>query len=540
MNNYTEYAGELHRRSLGQYFTHPKVAGFMVRWVLGSGHNVLFDPAFGLGAFREAVRKEGAIGFSASEIDPQIIRFWERQAGQAAEFVAVEDYLLSWGKAHPNIVCNPPYMRFQKFLNRKAVFSDFERKLGIRLSGYTNTASAFLVKSISELAPTGRLAYIMPLEFLNAGYGTIVKQQLIESRHLAAILSLDCEKDVFPDVTTSIGIVLFDKAVRQDTVKFYSLRSVEDLSDFHRINPISEMPCSRLDPNQKWLPLFQKSIFAVDTKESTVLRSFGRFSRGIATGANEFFVLRPSSARKLAVDEGSECVPCITKSSQVCAPIFDVSDYAALYAADKPVLLFSPKERQSCGAAEYIKSGEAAGFNARFLTKNRKPWYKTESRRPAPLLLGAFSRGGYKVILNRTNTLHLTCFHGFQPNLFGEQHLEHIFLYLWSNIGRGFVSLSMRKYGDSLDKFEPNDLNDALVPSADFLAAMPEDKVPAAVREIVQTGRAPNWVEDFFAQLKVGQEKESVFVRNDEKKVRRRRTPPKAIRPEPKVGALRT
>lgn len=500
----------------------------MVQWVLGSGHTVLFDPAFGLGAFREPVRKESAIGFSASEIDPHIIRFWERQAGQTAEFVAVEDYLLTWGKVHQNIVCNPPYMRFQKFLNRKAVFSSFQKKLGIRLSGYTNTASAFLVKSISELAPAGRLAYIMPLEFLNAGYGTIVKQQLIESRHLSAVLHLDCEKDVFPDVTTSIGIVLFDKAVRQDTVKFYSLRSVDDLSEFYRICPISEVPCGRLDPSQKWLPLFQKSVFAVDTKESTVLRSFGRFSRGIATGANEFFVLRPSSVRKMAIDEDSECVPCITKSSQVCAPVFDASDYAALYTTDKPVLLFSPKQKQSCGAAEYIKYGETAGFNVRFLTKSRKPWYKTESRHPAPLLLGVFSRGGYKVILNRTKALHLTCFHGFQPNLFGEQHLEHIFLYLCSNIGRELISLSMRKYGDSLDKFEPNDLNDALAPSADFLAAMPKDKVPAAVQEIAQTGRAPSWVEGFFAQLKLGQVTESVFAHKEEKR---------PFHPKPKVGA---
>ena len=506
MNSYAEYAGNGHRRSLGQYFTHPKVASFMVRWVLGSGHKALFDPAFGLGAFREALRKEAAIGFSASEVDPQIIRFWERQAGQSAEFVALEDYLLSWGKAHPNIVCNPPYMRFQKFLNRKAVFSGFERKLGIRLSGYTNAASAFLVKSISELAPTGRLAYLMPLEFLNTGYGVVVKQKLIESGHLFAVLRLDCEKDVFPEVTTSIGIVLFDNAVRHASVKFYSLKSIEDLAGFHGISSVSEVSCSNLDPRQKWLPLFQESAFAVDAEESTVLRSFGSFSRGIATGANEFFVMRPSSARKFAIDEGSDCVPCIAKSSHVCASIFEASDYAALHEADKPVLLFSPKERRSFGAAEYIKYGEAAGFNARFLTKHRKPWYKTESRRPAPLLLGVFSRGRYKVVLNRSKALNLTCFHGFQPNLFGEQYLDQLFLYLWSNVGREVVSLSMRKYGDALDKFEPNDLNVALVPSTGFLGAMPKGRALAAVQEIGQTGRAPDWVEEFFAPLKIARD----------------------------------
>ena len=510
MSRCVEGPDENRRRALGQYFTHPKVADFMVRWVLGSGQKALFDPAFGLGAFWEALPKRSRIGFSASEIDPDIIQAWKRKTGASASFVAAEDYLLSWGKGHPNIVCNPPYMRFQKFLNRKAVCRDFQRKLGIRLSGYTNTASAFLIKSISELAPSGRLAYIMPLEFLNTGYGTVVKQQLIDSRHLFAILRLDCEKDVFPDVTTSIGIVLFDSAVRHTSVKFYSLKSVEDLPRFRQIGPVSQVSFGGLDAKHKWLPLFEKRKFAVDSRGSTLLSSFGRFSRGIATGANDFFVLRPSSARKFAIEEGSECVPCITKSSQIRKPVFEAPDYAALYEADRPILLFSPNKDRSVGAGEYIKYGESAGFNARFLTRNRKPWYKTESRRPAPLLLGVFSRGGYKVVLNRSNALSLTCFHGFQPNLFGEQYLEHLFLYLWSNVGREIVSLSMRKYGDSLDKFEPNDLNAALTPSADFLAAMPKDKLPAAIQKIGETGRAPRWVENFFAPLKVAPKAEAV------------------------------
>ena len=91
----------------------------MMRWTLGSERNDLFDPAFGLGAFWEAVREDASIRFSASEIDPQIIRFWEQETAESAEFLAVEDYLLSWGKVHSNIVNNPPDLRFQKFLNRK-------------------------------------------------------------------------------------------------------------------------------------------------------------------------------------------------------------------------------------------------------------------------------------------------------------------------------------------------------------------------------------------------------------------------------------
>lgn len=114
-----------------------------------------------------------------------------------------------------------------------------------------------------------------------------------------------------------------------------------------------------------------------------------------------------------------------------------------------------------------------------------------------------FSRGGYKVVLNKSRALNLTCFHGFRPNLFGHRYLEHLFLYLLSETGTEIVSLSMRKYGDSLDKFEPNDLNGALVPSAGFFSSMPAAKVSGAVKAVEETEQLPQWAEDFFAPLKI-------------------------------------
>ena len=503
MLEYIQHVGDTHRKSFGQYFTHPDVAGFMTRWVLRSGKKSLFDPAFGLGAFRDAVPQDSKVTFSACEIDPRIIKFWERQTGERSGFIAGEDYLRSWGGKHDNIACNPPYMRFQKFLNRGIVFQEFQRHLGIRLSGYTNTASAFLLKSLSELRASGRMAYIMPLEFLHTGYGSLVKEKLIASRHLFAILRFDCEKDIFPDATTSVGIILYDTAVRHTSVKFYAVQSLTQLAMFDAIEPVSDVPLEELDPKSKWLPLFQKQAYAADPAKMTTLDSFGRFSRGIATGANEFFVLRPSTAKEKGIDRKSECVPCITRSSQLYKPVLDPTDYDALSDADHPVLLFSANGAHSKEAETYIQFGERQGFNDRFLTKNRTPWYKTEQREPSPLLLGVFSRGGYKIIFNKSQVLNLTCFHGFQPNPFGREYIEHLFLYLSSRTGREIISLSMRQYGASLDKFEPNDLNGSSVPSQTFFASISAEKVATAVRALSETGQVPQWAEDLFASLKI-------------------------------------
>ena len=67
----------------------------------------------------------------------------------------------------------------------------------------------------------------MPLEFLNTGYGEIVKRRLIADSHLAAMIRLDCEKDVFPDAITSAGIILYDSSRKFSNVAFHAVESID-------------------------------------------------------------------------------------------------------------------------------------------------------------------------------------------------------------------------------------------------------------------------------------------------------------------------
>ena len=497
---YLDTVGETHRKTFGQFFTHPKVADFMVQWVAGSKNRHIHDPGFGLGAFYIAASKL-RVRFTASEVDPQILNYCRNANPNSDIDVSREDYLLSWGKTFGNVVCNPPYMRFQKFKNRDLVFHRFEEELGIRLSGYTNSASAFLVKSLSELEPSGRLAYIMPLEFLNTGYGTLIKERLTDGAHLSAIISLECEKDVFPDSITSVGIILYDSSSRFSNVRFFTASSIESLSSILDEEPISKIPYTQLVPSDKWLAYFEGDSISVSNEKSTTLDYYGRFTRGIATGANEFFVLRPSDAAKLELED-SELTRIITKSSQIQKPFFTDDDHSALTHSDEPALLFSPNSGLSDKGRDYIRFGEQQRFHQRFLTNSRTPWYKTESRVPSPLLLGVFARGKFKIVRNESSALNLTCFHGFQPNLSGLKYLDHIFLYLSSAVGQEIISLSMRRYGDGLNKFEPNDLNSTLVPSPDVFDQIPPSHLGKALESLRGTATIPEYIESLFEKLK--------------------------------------
>ena len=137
--------------------------------------------------------------------------------------------------------------------------------------------------------------------------------------------------------------------------------------------------------------------------------------------------------------------------------------------ADKPVYLFDGEVTTGKAVDLYIGSGEASGFQHRYLTRTRNPWYALEKRSLSKIWVGVFGRAGIRFVWNESNCVALTCFHLFQPSRLGESCLPFLFLYLNSPVGRNFLELEKREYGDGLEKYEPNDINKALVPDFELL-----------------------------------------------------------------------
>ena len=376
------------------------------------------------------------------------------------------------------------------------------QQFGVSLSGYTNIASLFLVKSLCELTSGRRLAYIMPSEFLNAGYGKQIKEILIQDRHLVHLIQLECEQEAFPDATTSLCILLYDSAKRYDTVSFYTISSLTELRGILDSPPLQLVSYEQLHPLDKWGHFFEtKQLFSdLSRKHFTSISNYGHFSRGIATGANDFFVLRKSEITKLSLSS-TEYLSCITKSAQITRAVFTSDDFHLLEEQDAPVYLFNAGQEPSSAAKLYIQYGESRGFNHGYITRNRSPWYKMEQRAPAPIMLNVFSRDGYKVVRNLTTVHSLTSYHCFYPNLYGAPRIDAIFLYLLSSVGHSILSHSMRKYGNQLVKFEPNDLNQALAPTEAFLDSIPKSKIDDLTSRLVQGENILSEIDNLFQIL---------------------------------------
>lgn len=459
-----------HRKDFGQFFTPPPIARLMAKWIMKDSPETILDPAFGLGVFYDEVIKipsRNQVRFIGYEIDNNILTFLHHNVGSSDLRVINGDYLEAEAGHFDGIICNPPYMRFQKFLKRNDILPKIEEKIGKKLIGYSNISSVFLVKSLKELKVNGNLAFIMPFEFFNTGYGKEIKKSLLENHLLKQIIIFSNEKEIFPDATTTVCVLFCKNDGKEEAIKIAQVKSndeidrISDVSNFYQ----RKIKTSDLPYNKKWTPIIL-SLFSEQKSPNGFckLSLYGTFTRGIATGANDFFALRKSTIEKLKLGSNNIC-KCITKSSQICKAVFTDYDFNCLYNADKPVYCLDVKDHNNPEIRKYLDEGERLGYNDRYLTKTRHSWYKIENREPAPILCGVFNRGRLKVIRNYTTAITFTCFHSFYPNMFGQHLINKLFVYLLSHIGQEIIKTNKRSYGDELDKFEPGDLNDSLCPS---------------------------------------------------------------------------
>ena len=144
------------------------------------------------------------------------------------------------------------------------------------------------------------------------------------------------------------------------------------------------------------------------------------------------------------------------------------------------------------------------------------------------MLFGVFLREKFKVIRNLSSAVNLTCYHGFYPNLFGQQFCDALFLYFQSRAARQILGLSMRHYGDGLGKFEPNDLNRALAPSQRWFSKLDTSVIKKAIDYCRVNNSLPEEMEVIFDSLtRCPEQDHPAIIRRTEEETKKMRIPVK-------------
>ena len=497
------------RNKLGQFATPTALATEILacaRSMLPPSAPVRFlDPALGTGAFYSALlhvfppeQLESALGF---EIDPhyglEALSFWQETSLQLrlADFTLARPPDTESDKFNL-VICNPPYVRHhhvgvsEKLRLQVAV----KEALGRRLSGLAGLYCYFMLLSHRWMTDGGLAGWLIPSEFMDVNYGHEIKRYLLEEVTLLRIHRFNSDEVQFQDAMVSSAVVWFRKqhpSADHEVVFSFGGTLAE---------PAAERRVSRdlLQETRKWTGILGAGSKAqrhhVSKQEvGPTLSDLFTVKRGIATGANDFFVLTKEKASDLDL-------PWTLLKPILPSPRFLKVNEIQADSHGNPVL--SPElfiincnlpseqvEAEYPALWRYLESGVERGINQRYLCAHRSPWYAQEYRPAPPLLCTYMGRQTaangtpFRFILNHSKATAANVYLLLYPKPALETELTKypdLLRSIWQKLNQldpETLKGEGRVYGGGLHKLEPNELANAPI---DGIASL----VPALVSSL--------------------------------------------------------
>jgi len=470
-NNFINLVDPNYLKSNGQYFTPIKISKWMYEWVNFTRPKTILDPAVGFGSllinFLDNKNKIISV-----EKDKTIYKQIKKYFPKKIKIFNTDFFNLNKSYKFDGIIANPPYIRFQKRKLNKSIFQRYDKITNLKLSRLSNIYILFCIDLIERLKKKGRAAIIIPNEWMNANFGDSFKTYLHKKLSLKKIIYISHNSLVFEKNLSTASILLFNNESVSDP--FIDLIYVKNAKEFFNVNHNS------LNKDGKDWKFFRKdwkelinikkwdSIFDVKSNRSKnkfiKLGDIVGSKRGIATGANNFFLHKYSFIKKKNLNL-KNYKNCIGKAAYVTSLIFKNDDFANLKSEDKNIYLFDPIHKLSLEEKRFLKEGEDQKINKLYLTSKRKVWYQQEQRKPSPIWIPVFNRRNIKFILNETDCLILTSFHNIYPSVtLNKEKITALVGLLNLNDMKEYIMSQKRVYGGGLIKIEPNDILDIEVP----------------------------------------------------------------------------
>ncbi len=487
------------RNRAGQFATPMSLATQMLNYakmLLDGQSKIRFlDPAFGTGSFYSALLQsfpptqlEKCVGY---EIDPfygqEAIKLWHDKSLQIelADFTRSDPPLLESLKANL-IICNPPYVRHHYLASAEKIrLQQLTQQItGLKLSGLAGLYCYFLCLSHAWLVKDGLAGWLIPSEFLDVNYGQQIKEYLLTRVTLLQIHRFEPNDLQFEDALVSSAIVWF--------------RNTPPTTD-HRVGfsfggtlakpkTTSFIPLTKLSPTNKWSGYSSTRSTSAKTLQLKLSELF-EIKRGVATGANNFFIVKTEEAARLQIP-AEFLLPILPGPRYLLTDEIE-ADHTGNPTLPPHLFLLNCRLPESTIKSnypmlwKYLQTGIEAGLNERYLCKQRSLWYIQEKRPPAPFLCTYMGRQSnstsrpFRFILNRSKATAPNVYSMMYPKPILENLLKRqpdLVKMVWQALNEiSFETLTQqgRVYGGGLYKMEPREL--ANVPVDSLLAILPSD-----------------------------------------------------------------
>jgi adenine-specific DNA-methyltransferase len=468
-------------RQKGQFWTPEWVAKAMVNYVIEDS-NLVFDPAFGKGAFYLALddiitKSQTRVNFYGIDIDSQLVQEAKEHFSKSLESCKVE--LRDFIKNPPNqlfksIVANPPYIRHHRLSEQvKMLTKNISiNALGKTIDGRAGIHVFFLIQSLKLLELNGKLAFIMPSDTCEGIFAQPLWHWITQNYCLECVATFSPDATPFPNVDTNPIIFFIRNAPPKKRFVWLNVIQplTEDLSIFvsskFKLNNFPSLKIVERDLSEALSTgLSRDPEYSTTSKYS--LLDFATVMRGIATGANEFFFLTRDKAVDIKIPK-ELLIPAIGRTRDVIGFYLTTDSISELDRKGRPTLLFAPDSRKiedfSPEVQRYLKQGEQKGLPNRALISSRKPWYKMEQRSIPPFLFAYLGRRNARFIRNLAEVAPLTGFLCVYPRSDNPDYVDKLWNILKHPDTLKNLNQIGKSYGSGAIKIEPRALEKLPLP----------------------------------------------------------------------------
>jgi hypothetical protein len=480
------------RNKWGQFATPPELALSIARHaraLTGNPAAVRFlDPAIGTGSFFSAFASvfppENIAAATGVELDPLFAETAKSLWADHGLTIMQADFTrLPTPERRFNLVLtNPPYVRHHHLpaKEKSRLKAQLARSLHLPISGLAGLYCYFMLLSHDWMEDGGLAAWLIPSEFMDVNYGVTLRHYLTERVTLLQIHRF-CPSDVqFTDALVSSAIVIFRKSPPPlGHAACFSFGGQLELPQTAALVQLDVLKHSR-----KWTQ-FPAHTNVNPTSDLTILGDLFTIKRGLATGANSFFILTEEQVKEHHIPRPF-IKPILPGPRHVTQEIVEALPSGAPDVTPHLYLLDCDQPEQRIKAHwprfyDYLERGKEQKIHLSYLASHRAQWYSQEQRPPAPFLCTYMgrSRNGkhpFRFIWNRSQATA----HNVYLMLYPKGRLRDTLAQAPELQGRVFQALQHitpaqiitegRVYGGGLYKVEPKEL--AQIPARAVLDAI--------------------------------------------------------------------
>jgi len=474
------------RRQLGTFFTAPSVLAY-IRRVLDKSLPVtpatVVDPGAGVGAFTTAALEWWpaarvhavdvnlvTLGLLAAR--PKKTQPYPGDSSGARLKIRHQDFL-DWltgtwpGQSRPRLILgNPPYTRHQQLsfavkMRAQEACGDLAPGLRAGLSTY------FLAAGLRSLGPQDSLCLLIPFNWLEADYGKSIRSHLWEAVNRRVELHLFSNQEgIFPGAQVGAMVVFVGpRTKKREPMEVHhvagNLADGFSASDSHSLTRTGVTPHS-----------FTAESWARSNKDRHHVRAtemplgeLVHIRRGVATGANRFFLRSSSEWQRVGI---SQTVRAISRLRDLSSSVLDAEAHESLSQAGLPCWLLSLTEDSASDPAvsSLLEEGIRDSIHERYLCRTRNPWYILEKIVPPDLLIGPMGKQGFRIVVNSVGAIPTNTLYGMRMRKRGDTEASARRLAEWmeSPPGQEALRARARRHGDGLLKLEPGSLATVLIP----------------------------------------------------------------------------